>query len=300
MFRYLVVVLCSLALLTGCGDRSPDSASVDPPATDGGTVSPGGQAPEETTTPEQTPPAEPERQTITVSTAQQFIDAVGSNRTITFEPGEYILSSVPDRHMDYVRWDPTTAGKTVTIRNVQNLRLESPGPDKVRLIVRPYSVFVLNFDNVTDCEIDGFTLGHAPEKGGCESGVMGIANSKDVRIRDCDLFGCGTEGLTIENCQRIRVERSTVRDCTSSIMTIEGSKDLQFTDCTFRENGWYRGVQIHDSAKVSFERCVFKENRAEKPLLNAVSASAVRIVDCEFSDNKAPSLTNDSSAFNAE
>jgi len=233
--------------------------------------------------------------TITVSTAKEFIKAVGNDRTILFKPGEYILSSVPDSQMDHIRWDPTTAGKTVTIRNVKNLRLKASG--KVRLIVRPYSVFVLNFDNVDNCELDGFILGHAPKKGGCESGVVGMTNCRNVKFLNCDLFGCGTEGLTISKCESISFNKLIIRDCTSGIMTIKGCKQIQFTDSVFKNNEDYWGVQLYDSRSIDFTGCHFENNRSRKPLFNAVSTSAVKISDCKFSGNKVPSRTNKSSAF---
>ena len=51
------------------------------------------------------PDAPPKRKIVTVKTAEAFIEAIGPDREIRLEPGEYVLSHVKDRHMKYVRRD---------------------------------------------------------------------------------------------------------------------------------------------------------------------------------------------------
>ena len=221
---------------------------------------------------------------VKVSTAEEFVVAIGSDRTIELAPGEYVLSDVKDRYMDFVRWDPTTAGKTVTIRKVQNLRILSAGKEPVRLIARPYSVFVLNFEDCNNVSLENLVLGHAPQKGGCESGVVGATRCSGLNLRKCDLFGSGTEGLTLREVEDFAFEESIIRDCTYGIMTIESCKRLRFSGSKFIRNKKYWGVNVHDTQVVYFRDCLFQGNEAAVTLFTVLSSDEVKFEACTIKD----------------
>lgn len=237
---------------------------------------------------------------VQVSTAEELIVAIGPNRTIELSPGEYVLSDVKDRYMDFIRWDPTTAGKTVTIRKVQNLRIVGVGKEPVRLIVRPYSVFVLNFEDCKNVSLENLVLGHAPQEGGCESGVVGATRCSQLRLSKCDLFGSGTEGLTLREVEDFEFEESVIRDCTYGIMTVESCKRLRFSDSRFVKNEQFWAVQMHDSKGVGFVNCVFQDNMADGPLFNVESCGEIRIKGGEVKDNQVKSMTNNTEAVQFE
>ena len=174
--------------------------------------------------------------TIKVTSAEEFINAIGSNRNIEIAAGDYLLSEIPDRHMEHIRWDPAFDGKTITIRNLENVTIRGQGQNKTNLLVTPRYVFVLNFENCTNIELQDLTLGHTPDKGSCTSGVIGAKNCRNLFIDNCDLFGCGTEGLTLENVNTFGFTNSIIRECSYGIMTITGCKDLNFQNAKLINN----------------------------------------------------------------
>ena len=229
---------------------------------------------------------------IQISTAEDFVKNIGPNRTLELAPGEYVISEVSDRCMDFVRWDPNFDGKTLTIRKVQGLRIVGKGDKPVRLIVRPRYVFVLNFENCKDIELENLVLGHSPEEGYCDSGVLGAANCENISIRKSELFGCGTEGLTLRGVRNLSFEDSVIRDCSYGIMTIQSCADLNFTGSRFIRNREYYGLNLHDSKGIVFDNCLFRENKVDGKLFQATSCSDIVVTGCEISENQHKGLTD--------
>ncbi len=235
--------------------------------------------------------------TISVSSADGLLNAIGPNRTIQLSPGDYVLSDVMDRYMDYIRWTPEFDGNTITVRNVKNLKIIGSRGGATRLLVRPRYVYVLSFENCENVELANLVMGHSPETGNCTSGVIGASNCSNLEIRSCDLFGSGTEGLTLANVRNMVFHESTIRDCTYGIMTIKGCANLQFTQSSFIRNKEFWAVNIHDSKDISFVDCSFKNNYAkDKPLFGATSSSNIIVKECNLADNKVMSATNNVTA----
>ncbi len=239
-------------------------------------------------------------QTIQVSTAEEFINAIGSDRIIEVAAGEYVLSAVADRQLEHVRWDPEFDGKTITIRNVNNLTIRGVSFKETSLVVNPRYVFVLNFENCTNLNLSKLTLGHTPEKGACTSGVIGAKNCSNVSIDNCDLFGCGTEGLTLEAVHTFNFSNSIIRDCSYGIMTITSCKDVSFDNAQFIRNKEYWGVQIRDTKAVDFEGCVFNQNRIAASLFDIVSSSEISVKKSTLDLNNVKNLSNNTASLRIE
>jgi hypothetical protein len=229
---------------------------------------------------------------IRVSTPQEFVEHIGPNRVLELEPGEYVLSEVQDRRMDFVRWDPNFDGKTLTIRKVENLKIVGIGNKPVRLIVHPRYVFVLNFENCKNVEMVNLVLGHAPDEGYCDSGVVGAVNCEKISIRKCELFGCGTEGLTLTNVRSFSFEDSIIRDCSYGIMTVKNCAGLSFSGSQFIRNHEYYGINLHDTKAVVFNDCVFSKNKIGDTLFRVTSCSDIVVKGGKISDNEVKGLTN--------
>ncbi len=231
--------------------------------------------------------------TINVSSADELLNAIGPDRTIRLAPGDYMLSDVKDRYMEFIRWIPEFDGKTVSIRNVKNLKIIGSSGGATRLLVRPKYVFVINFEDCEDVELEHLVMGHSPDKGFCTSGVIGATNCTNLAIRNCDLFGSGTEGLTLSKVRNMEFHDSTIRDCTYGIMTIKGCANLQFTKSSFTRNKKYWAVNIQDSTDISFAECSFTNNDANEKALFAVgSSSNIHVKECHLADNNVMFNTN--------
>ncbi len=235
--------------------------------------------------------------TVTVDSADELLRAIGPNRTIRLAPGEYVLSDVPDRHEAYLRWDPAFDGKTITVRRLENLTIRGCGEKPVRLLVRPRYAWVLSFEDCRNVALENLVVGHAPAAGYCTGGVLRAKSCANLALSGCDLFGCGTEGLTLAETTGVTVRDSVIRDCTYGIMSMKGCRDIRFTRSTFTRNEEFWAVAIHDSRDIAFTGCRFTANRANgEPLFDATSCANVRIKNCTMFGNEVAALTNSPSA----
>ena len=199
---------------------------------------------------------------IEVTTAEEFINAIGPNRTIELAPGEYDLSSVEPREMEYVYWREEFDGYTIVIKNVMDLEIEGKGEEPVKLRVTPRYSYVLAFEEVERIELENLEMGHYPEAGYCTGGVVSVFGAREFEIEDCILFGCGTEGLTLESVLYFDVENTVIKDCTYGIMSITGSTYLTFKECEFVNNREFYGILISDCMIIYFNDCIIKGNLA--------------------------------------
>ena len=285
MSRYFIWIICvvGIALCGGCENGTNDINSAV--TTDSSTY---------TWTPTK------DATIIRISTAEAFVENIGENRTLELDPGEYVLSDVKDRKMDFVRWDPNFDGKTLTIRNVEGLRIVGKGNKPVKLIVHPRYVFVLNFENCKDVEMVNLVFGHAPDEGYCDSGVIGAVNCEKITIRKCDLFGCGIEGLTLTNVRSFSFEDSIIRDCSYGIMTIKNCSNLSFTGSEFIRNREFYGINLNDTKGVVFNDCVFSKNKIGDTLFNVTSCLDIVVKGGKISDNEPKGLTNNAEVVTFE
>lgn len=240
-------------------------------------------------------PSDTLKDVFNVSSPRQFIQAIGPNRTIRLETGDYDLTKTDEEFKEYVRWDPEHDGETLTILGVQNLTILGSQDGRSRLLVRPRYTFVLNLEQCKEVVIDNVVLGHFPELGSCTSGVVGMKDCAQISLIDCDLFGCGTEGLVLENVTDSTFEKCIVRDCTYGIMKMDGCRNLTFTECQFRDNAPYWGIVADQTHNALFTDCVIEDNRCDGSLFNAENCTNIVVTGGTIRNNRCKMTTNNPS-----
>jgi len=248
---------------------------------------------------------------IAVTTMEEFLDALGSNRTIRLD-AEILVSEAEISYSglarwegsDLFRWENVYDGWELTIQGVKDLTIRC-GP-KGSLTTKPRYSFVLCFEGCEGVTLEGLTVGHTVG-GVCAGGVLRFTGCKDVKIKDCDLYGCGTEGLLLEDVDGLSMEGGSIYECTSDIMTVSDSKNLAFKGCAFRDNGRDTLVQLSNVEGMLFEGCLFENNGDE---MSAVFGApwwwsdedeenvGVTVKGCTFRNNRSDALSYlDSVAF---
>jgi len=202
-------------------------------------------------------------QTVTVTNAAQFIQAIGSHRTIKVRPGVYQLDSVQRSNTKHVSWTKVHDGWQLNIKNVTNLSIVGDGKTKPRLLVNARYAWVIRFENARGIRLRGLVLGHIPS-GGCMGGVVSFKRSRNINISDSELFGSGTIGVGLDQVTNFHMNRSTIRDCTYGILTIAKSRNVRFTRSTFKGNREFDLIEISRTKNVRFENCTVKHNRTNR------------------------------------
>ena len=224
---------------------------------------------------------------ILVFTAEQFINALGTghgilvakDRAINLTP---LLHDERQWHRGSHLWRPEGAtnvgdaeaviseevfdGRQLTI--VNHKRMEIRGEGNSSIVVEPRYAFVLNFVNCQQIEIRNLTIGHTLG-GYCEGGVIGVKGGWRVSIQNCDLYGCGTYGVQLEDTRDFSMYRSNIRDCTYGIMTLQNVEFAKFETCDFFHNieNAFTLVESRGS-NVTFNDCRFFANHGDAKMFD--------------------------------
>ncbi len=245
--------------------------------------------------------AQPEnrRKVYKVSTADEFLAAIGSDRIIEIVPTEPIIITdavknlyekgeldkidmfdykvLPEGIICYDNYD----GLALGIVGVENLTIRAKNQEKGAAIYsKPRYSDVLKFLYCESVSLERITLGHTDE-GYCEDGVLGLVECADVTVDHCDLFGCGTEGIIATNCNVLWVMGSVIRDCSYHIMHLNECTDVHFDYCEFHDNRQFEQINIDGCDDVTFSNCKIYDNQGT--LFNITSP--VTMTDCTIGHN---------------
>ena len=206
---------------------------------------------------------------VRVTTAEELQEAIASNVKITLAPGTY--------EMEY----------GIYKYQVENLTITGEGKAEI-VVTEPYDP-VLSFSMSKGIVLENLTLGHSVSaEMSCEDGVLGLWSCTEVTVRNCDLYGCGVEGINAGGSS-FKVENTTIRDCSRNIVSIYNSV-ATFTGCTFSDNGYN---SAHRQA-LGYAVALYDEYDWDHDPLE------VRFENCKFTDNLSPSFTNMESAIQLE
>lgn len=244
-----------------------------------------------------------------VSTASEFLAALGSNRTVTIAEGAVLNLSEVLSDRDWVegagcQWrdefyteremvkvelvvsSDVYDGRQLELVNIHDLTIR--GTKDCYLIVEPRYADVLSLYGCRDVRIENLTLGHTYD-GECAGGVINCENCLRVEVHGCDLYGCGITGLAAHECNDIVLESTIICDCSEGIMELHSSENSTFIDCDFVRCKDYSGIYIDEKCQsTKFIRCRFAENTGSLFSIH----SEVSLESCEIHQPKGQSLGN--------
>lgn len=169
---------------------------------------------------------------IQIGTGQQFAEEIAPNRIISFIKGEYCTTDI-EFSGPFVSKEDVFDGNELVINDVDHLYIQGNGTS---LTARPRYAQVLMLKNCRDVIIDGFEMGHTPDRGSCSGDVIQLQNCQNVHLHNLSLYGCGTYGIGLKNCSDIFVEDVKIFRCTYGALRIIDSEciisDLEIYECS--------------------------------------------------------------------
>lgn len=219
-----------------------------------------------------------EENSIHVNNAMDLISAIKSNTSIILDPGDYNLN---DEHLMMrlaagdippgISYVPAsdTGGTGIVFSGLKNTKISSSSIDRTIYTTEKGS-YVLSFKDCSNIMLSNLTLGHKIDSDLlCEAGVVSMDGCSGMDFQNCDLYGCGTEGLTITNSRNVNVNKSIIRDCLYRAMTISTSTNIHFNECVIGSNGNDGGqssiVSVYSACKdIEYINCVFSGNGYQK------------------------------------
>ena len=224
---------------------------------------------------------------IRVYTAEQFLNALGSNRNVLVAKNTTInlTPMLNDQSLFRTRfkmWMPDASsgidggretviseevfdGRQLTLVNMKQLLIE--GEQNSSIVVDPRYAFCLRFVDCEQCTVSNLTIGHT-EGGYCQGGVIGVKRGWRNVVIDCDLYGCGTYGLDIDGTNSFSLYSTKIHDCTYGIMLLNNSEAVHSTHCDFFNNREYALIESHGCVGTVFEDCRFYANWGDAALFN--------------------------------
>ena len=221
---------------------------------------------------------------VRVSTVDDFLREIDSNKHIVLEPGIYNLTLAEMKYDDNPRinWKPLSTGYDLFLTNISNLIIEGSKEGKVELIIESPLSHVLSFENVTNVKLQNILVRHA-NKDYRHVGLLFFKDSLDIFVNNVQLHGGGAEGIHLINVGNFEMINSIISKCNNYIMTIVNSDNVSFNNCTFTENGfyWLDLIRIKNSFNIKFDTCIISNSgmlmNQEPPRLGNVTFHLFRI-----------------------
>lgn len=178
--------------------------------------------------------------TVSVSTVDEFLAAIGPDRTILLEGELFDLSEASTYGMtgsEYYRWEECYDGPKLVIENLSGLSIAAPPGDAPSVVISaaPRYADVLSFVNCSDLVLEGFTAGHTKEPGACAGGVLYFDGCQHVQIEGCRLFGCGILGIQAANCSDLTLQRTEIYECSDGAGVFYKTGSIIFRDCSIHD-----------------------------------------------------------------
>lgn len=232
---------------------------------------------------------------VTVRTAEEFINALGSNKRILLAPGVYDLSGVSQMTPpnSAVTWEQVYDGKELDIRNVSNLTIEGSSTGKTEIRVTPRYAFILNFKDSSNITIKNITAGHTPAEYKCDAGVLGFDGCQDVTVSGSDLYGCGSMGLSIRNTKKLNCDNTVIEYCSLRAVDILQSETIKFTGTKMINHEAYSNiVYAWEGKDITFEACEMTgNNNFGWSFIELCGHSNVLMDKCIIKNNSQPAGT---------
>jgi hypothetical protein len=245
----------------------------------------------------------PQRRRLQVEDLRQLVAAIGSDRTIELVGGPFVLAAGDAKGAfpanEHVVFEDEDGLERMTVRGVKNLHVRAVG-SPVRVLSRsPSDVLVLN-----GCEgvvLEGLVLGHVEGlETYCVAPVLRCEQTKDLVLRGCELFGCGTEAVVAKGVERVRMEGCDVHTCRNGVLVFEDARDLAFRATVFRDCSMFtEGFRFDGCERVAFVDCSIRRmdggvsgDPASVDLFAMRMDEAVRFVGGEIVQNRCRALAN--------
>ena len=188
---------------------------------------------------------------VTVKTVDEFLSAIGPDRTVLLDGELFDLSTASNyggTGGQYYYWQENYDGPALIINGVSGLTIRalSEDPEATVIAALPRYANVLSFRDCERVNLVGFTAGHTEEPGSCSGGVLHFMNCHGIGLEACRLYGCGILGVTSDGCTDLTLRDCEIYDCSQGGVHLSRTDGVRFLNC-----------DIHDvpSPALSFFNC---------------------------------------------
>lgn len=233
-----------------------------------------------------------EIQPVTVSTVDEFLNAICTGAEITLAPGDYELDTASNYGQEtgspWYYWDTLGEKAQLVLTGVQNLTLHGSGKDVTNILTAPRYANVLKLQDCENVLLEGFTAGHT-DGGECFGGVVALESCRDIHMLELGLFGCGVTGVRAENCRDILLENSEIYDCSYNGVEARNTEGLNIRNCHIHDLGNYGSAAqvfyLYNCKNTAISGCNVETNRVLE-LVMAQPGSGIELRNIAFVGNR--------------
>lgn len=197
-----------------------------------------------------------EQASVTVSSVDEFLEALQSNTEIVLAPGEYNLTTAKRYGRgggENYHWESVFDGYELILDDIENLTIRGENVFDVVITTEPRYANVLSFMNASNVTIADVTLGHTKEPGSCSGGVLVFFGSDGIEVLGTRMYGCGVRGMDVINSQNVHVDCSDIYECSDGCVYISGSYNVLMENSKFYNCQVWNGVfEVYSSSEVAF------------------------------------------------
>jgi len=173
---------------------------------------------------------------ITVRTADEFVRAIGPDRTIILDGALFDLSTASSYGStggEYYYWQESVDGPELVVEGVSGLSIIAAEKDAAATTIAaiPRYANVLHFKSCSAIDLIGFTAGHTEEPGYCSGGVLYFEDCHRVRVEHCRLYGCGVLGVQTMQGTDFEINETEIFDCSLGAGQFFQTDGICFTGC---------------------------------------------------------------------
>lgn len=239
---------------------------------------------------------------VTVSTAEEFINELGSNKKILLKPGNYDLSSIKQNNRidKTITWQEVEDGKGLNLSNIYNMTIEGLSNERAEIKITPRYAAIMNFINCNNITLKNIKAGHTPGEYTCNAGVLYFNDCSDINISNSELYGCGSVGISTGNTKNLNCSDTLIDHCSLRAIDIYCSEQINFSGCKISNHEAYSNIAyIVDSKDVTFEKCEMSDNNYfEWGFFEVMGKSNLLIDKCKITNNLQPEADSlDSNAY---
>lgn len=227
-----------------------------------------------------------ESNVIHVSTVDEFLSAIGSDRTIILSPGTYELSAASDygqKRDDSAPyyWGKVYGGSQLIIDGVSGLRIEAS--NDANITTASNYATPLTVQNSADVSLEGLKIGRAGLEYAYNSDALGFNSCERVSVTGCELYSSGNSGIRCETCADVSAVNCKIYDCGNAAVWCRDSENVYLEDCEIYDCAWGEyGVifSIHNARGFVVTSCDIHDNESTA-LITSNGSSLAYILGCE-------------------
>ena len=177
---------------------------------------------------------------VTVKTVDEFLKAIGPDRTILLDGENFDLSTASNYGGvggKYYYWAENHDGPALVITDVSGLTIRGADgdPKAVTLAAVPRYANVLAFRDCENISLADLTAGHTREPGSCSGGVLYFTNCHGIDLDRCRLYGCGILGLDCDGCSSVAVRECEIYECSQGGVHLARTDGVRFLNCDIHD-----------------------------------------------------------------